>query len=73
MSDQITIQIKKRRWYEWVLWALWLFLEIFLLQNAIASGQELEPRAAMIFWASFFVLLLVGAIVWYLRRVRSAT
>jgi hypothetical protein len=72
MSDQITIQITKRRWYEWVLWALWLFLEIFLLQNAIASGQELEPRAATIFWASFVVLLLVGAIVWYLRRARAS-
>lgn len=70
MVDQITIKITKRRWYEWLLWALWLFLEIFLLQNAIASGQELEPRAAVIFWASFVVLLLVGVIVWYLRRAR---
>lgn len=70
MVDQITIKITKRRWYEWLLWALWLFLEIFLVQNAIASGQELEPRAAVIFWASFVVLLLVGVIVWYLRRAR---
>lgn len=67
-NDKITIQLKKRPWYEWSLWGLWLVVELFVLQNAIASGQELEPRAATIFWVVFFVLLLAGAVVWYLRR-----
>lgn len=70
MTDQFTLKISKRSWYEWILWAAWLFLEIFLLQNALASTGELEPRAATLFWASFFVLLLVGGIVWFLRRAR---
>lgn len=68
MTDKITLEIKKRSWFEWLAWAVWLFLEIFLIQNAISSGQELEPRAASIFWVSFFVLLLAGVIVWFIRR-----
>ncbi len=65
-----TIQLLKRPWYEWVLWAIWLLVELFVLQNAIASGAELEPRAASIFWMTFVVLLLGGGIVWFLRRAR---
>ena len=68
MSEKMTIEIKKRPWYEWVLWALWLFVEYFTMRNAIASGQELEPRAATIFWVVFFILLIAGGVVWYLRR-----
>ena len=64
----MTISIKKRAWYEWLLWALWLLAEIFVLQNALSSGAELEPRAAMLFWVIFFVLLVAGGVVWYLRR-----
>ena len=68
MSEDYTIQIKKRAWYEWLLWAIWFFLEIFIMQNAIASGQELEPRAATIFWVVFAVLLVAGVAVWFVRR-----
>lgn len=68
MSDNITISIKKRPLTEWILWALWLILEIFVVQNAIASGQELEPRAAAIFWVTSVVLFLAGAAVWFIRR-----
>jgi hypothetical protein len=68
MAENSTIEEKKRPWYEWVLWAIWLLAVIFLLQNAVASGQELEPRAAIIFWVTFFVFLLAGGVVWYLRR-----
>lgn len=70
MTDKIEIQVYKRPWYEWVLWAVWLFLEIFLVQNAIASQTEFEPRASMLFWMSFAVLLIAGLIVWFLRRSR---
>jgi hypothetical protein len=64
------IEIARRPWYEWLLWAIWLFVEIVLLQNALASGAELEPRAATIFWIMFGVLLLGGVIVWFARRSR---
>ena len=68
MAENYTIEVKKRPWYEWLLWAIWILVEIFLLQSALASGRELEPRAATIFWIAFFVLLLGGGVVWYLRR-----
>ena len=68
MSDIYTFSVKKRPLGEWILWAVWLFAEIFVLQNAVAAGQELEPRAAAIFWVTFVVLLLAGAVVWFVRR-----
>ncbi len=68
MSETFNIEIKKRPWYEWLLWALWLFAEIFLLQNAITSRAELEPRAATIFWVLFFILLVAGGVIWFMRR-----
>jgi hypothetical protein len=68
MSDKYVIEIKKRSWKEWLGWAVWLFVEIFILQNAIASSAELEPRPAAIFWVTFFILLVAGAIVWFMRR-----
>jgi hypothetical protein len=67
-KEPLRFEIKPRPWYEWLGWALWLLLELFILQNAIASGRELEPRAATIFWVSFFVLLLIGGVAWYARR-----
>lgn len=71
-KQPITIRLAPRPWYEWVLWAVWFLVEIFVLQNAIASGAELEPRAASIFWMTFVVLLLGGGIVWFVRRARLA-
>ena len=68
MSEKMTIEINKRPWYEWLLWGVWLLAEVFVLQNAVASSSELEPRAAMLFWVIFFVLLVVGGVIWFLRR-----
>jgi hypothetical protein len=68
--SSIKIEIARRPWYEWLLWAVWLFVEIALVQNALASAAELEPRAATTFWIMFGVLLLVGVIVWITRRAR---
>jgi len=68
MNDKYLIEIKKRPWYEWLLWAGWLFVELTLLQMAISSSAELEPRAQTLFWITFFVLLIAGAIVWFMRR-----
>lgn len=67
-SSEIVIRIRRRPWYEWLLWLLWLLVEIFFLQNAIASSGELEPRAATLFWIIFAVLLLGGVVVWFVRR-----
>lgn len=68
MSETYRIEIKRRPWFEWLLWAAWLLVEIFLVQNAIASSAELEPRAGLIFWASAFVLLIGAVTIWFLRR-----
>ncbi|MBE9524307.1 MAG: hypothetical protein IMY76_04355 [Chloroflexi bacterium] len=68
MTEKYTIEVKKRTWYQWVLWALWLFVSIATLQTAVASGAELEPRSAVISWVVFFVLLVAGGVVWYMRR-----
>ena len=68
MSDTISIKIKKRPIYEWLLWLVWLFVLVFVYQNAWASGAELEPRAATILWVSFVVWLLAGGVVWFTRR-----
>jgi hypothetical protein len=67
-EEKYVIEIRKRPFYEWILWAAWLFLLVFLVQNAVASGVELEPRAATIFWVSFVVFLLGGGVVWFMRR-----
>jgi Na+/proline symporter len=68
MSENYTIEIKKRSWTEWALWFLWFLAELYVLQNAFASARELEPRAATLLWVIFFVLLIAGGVVWYLRR-----
>ncbi len=69
MSDKhIELKIKKRPWYEWIVWVIWAFGLVFILQNAITSGAELEPRAATIFWVTFVVWAMAGAVVWFIRR-----
>lgn len=68
MNDNYVIEIKKRTWKEWLLWAIWLLAEVSVLQMAIASSSELEPRAQTLFWITFFVLLIAGVIVWFMRR-----
>lgn len=68
MNDKLVITIKKRSWLEWLLWAVWLFAEAALLQMAVTSAGELEPRAQSLFWIMFVVLLIAGAIVWFMRR-----
>ena len=70
MTDKTSVGTRKRSWIEWGGWAVWLFMIIFLFQNAVASGQELEPRAATIFWVSLVVWLLAGAVVWFIRSRR---
>ncbi|MDZ7845189.1 MAG: hypothetical protein U5K99_10365 [Anaerolineales bacterium] len=65
--DKVGIEVKPRPWLEWILWAVWFLAEIFFLQNAIASGKELQSTAATIFWVIFAVLLIAGIVVWIIR------
>ena len=67
-KNAYTLEIQKRPWWEWLIAAVWAIVEIFTFQNAVAASGELEPRAAAIFWVTFFVLLVAGVVVWYLRR-----
>ncbi len=69
-EEHITIKLTRRPWYQWILWGLWLFLEVVFFQAAVASGKEFEPRAALVFWLLFGVLLLGGIIIWVIRRQR---
>jgi hypothetical protein len=70
-KEKYQIKIGSRSRYEWLLWALWLFFEVVFLQSAIASQQELEPRAATIYWMIFGLLLLGGVVVWLIRRIQA--
>ena len=68
-----TITIRKRPWWMWLLAAIWLIVEIFFLQTAIASHQEAEPRAALISWVVVILVGIAGVLVWWRqgRRVKS--
>jgi hypothetical protein len=59
---------EERVWWERPLIAIWAFLLIIFLQSTIASYQELEPRAAVLFAGMFFTLLISGLIVWAIRK-----
>lgn len=68
MSEKITVTVRKRPFYEWLLWIVWFFGLVFIFQNAWSSGIELEPRAAGILWVTFVVWLLGGIVVWFTRH-----
>lgn len=57
----------RRPWYVWLFWLIWVVLLAFLVQNALGSSAELEPRAAMIFWVSAGVVLLAGIVIGVVR------
>lgn len=72
MREQTMFQAKSdstrnRPWYAWLVWLIWLALLAFLVQNAMGSSAELEPRAAMIFWVSAGVVLLAGVVINFVR------
>ncbi|MBT7071138.1 MAG: hypothetical protein HN560_15255 [Anaerolineae bacterium] len=69
-KDFHIFKIVRKSWFEWILTAFWLVAEIMFLQAAIASRLELEPRAAMVYWLAFIVLLLSGLVYWIVRRNR---
>ncbi len=67
-KENIHIVVKPRKWYEWVLWTGWGFFILFFLQNTIASYQEYEPRAAILYAMILVILILGGIILWFVRR-----
>jgi uncharacterized membrane protein len=60
-------RVSKRPWYEWLVWLGWIVLIVFLVQNAMGSSTELEPRAAIIFWVSTAVVVLAGLVIGFVR------
>ncbi len=69
-ADTLTITIRKRPWWFWILAGLWVLLEVLSLQTALASAREGEYRAAVISWIAVAVLAAAGVLVW-LRQGRS--
>jgi hypothetical protein len=66
--ENYTIFISHRPWYQWVILVFWFVLEIIFLQAGIASFEELEPRAGVIFIALFGILLLGAIVLWIIRK-----
>jgi hypothetical protein len=69
MTDKTyKLEVARRPWYEWLAWIAWALTVVFTVQNAWASGLELEPRVASILWVVAVILFLGGAIVYFVRR-----
>ena len=66
-TDTLTITIRKRPWWFWVLAGLWVLLEVLFLQTALASAREGEYRAAAIRWIAVGVLAAAGVLVGFLQ------
>jgi hypothetical protein len=66
-KEKYLVKIARRPWYEWIFLGFWLIGEIILVQSAIASGQEFEPRAAGLFWILSGILFFGGVIFWLVR------
>ena len=70
-EGHVTIRVRRRPWWFWLLALAWLAAEILVAQTAIASGQEGEPRAAAISWLVAAVMTAAGLRVW-VRSGRTA-
>lgn len=70
MSQKMEIETLKRNWLAWGALVIWLVGVVLIVQNAMASHQELEPRAATILWVILAVWVLAGLVVWFVRRNR---
>jgi hypothetical protein len=67
-KDPYVIRIDRRLWYIWLIWGIWLLLVVFFLQGALASIQEHEPRASILFLGFFTALVLTAVIYWIIRK-----
>lgn len=69
----LTLRIRKRPWYVWLLRAIWVLWLLFWLEFAIGSKQEIEPQAFSIAVRVLIVSLLLGLglYFWRLRESRK--
>ena len=70
-GERLTLSVHKRRWWVWLVASLWLAVEIVLVQTAVASSWEHEPRAAAISWTMAAVLAAIGIRLWH-RSAKTA-
>ena len=72
-TDYLTLRVRKRPWYVWLLRAVWVLWIIFWLEFAIGSKQELEPQAfaTAVKVLIVSVLLGLGLYFWRLRESRK--
>ena len=70
-EPEITIRIRRRPLYEWLLWLVWLILLAILGEFTLGSFAEQEPQAGITAGALFVCLLVAGLIVWAMQRAES--
>jgi hypothetical protein len=72
-TGYLTLRIRKRPWYVWLLRAVWVLWLLFWLEFAIGSKQELEPQAfsTAVKVLIVSVLLGLGLYFWRLREGRK--
>ena len=72
----VTITLRRRPYWHWLLACLWLAGEIFIVQTALASAAEDEYRAATIAWVAAATLAVAAILPWslsrYLNRPKSS-
>ncbi len=72
-SGYLTLRIRKRPWYVWVLRAVWVLWLLLWLEFAIGSWREHEPHAFSIAVRVLIVSLLLGLglYFWKLREEKE--
>jgi hypothetical protein len=73
--DHLTLRVRKRPWYVWLLRAVWVVWIMAWLEFAIGSRQEIEPQAFSIAVRVLIVSLLLGLglYFWRLREERKGS
>ena len=69
-ADHLTLRVRKRPWYVWLLRAAWLLWLLVWLEFAIGSKQELEQQAFATAVKVLIVSVLLGLAL-YSWRLRS--
>lgn len=72
-NGYMSLRIRRRPWYVWLLRAVWVLWLLLWLEFAIGSKQELEPQAFSIAVRVLIVSLLLGSglYFWRLREGRK--
>jgi hypothetical protein len=74
-TGSLTLHIRKRPWYVWLLRAVWVVWILAWLEFAIGSKQEIEPQAFSVAVKVLIVsvLLGLGLYFWRLREERKGS